>query len=46
MSNTETTTTPKLMVSIAGLHKSYGTHEVLKNADIQVMPGEVIANHW
>lgn len=43
MSNAETTTTPAPMVNIAGLHKSYGTHEVLKGIDIQVMPGEVIA---
>lgn len=31
------------MVDIAGLHKSYGNHEVLKGIDLKVMPGEVIA---
>ena len=31
------------IVDIAGLRKSYGTHEVLKGIDLQVAAGEVIA---
>ena len=31
------------IVDIQGLHKSFGTHEVLKGIDLQVQPGEVIA---
>lgn len=31
------------IVDIAGLRKSYGTHEVLKGIDLAVQPGEVIA---
>jgi polar amino acid transport system ATP-binding protein len=31
------------IVDIAGLRKSYGTHEVLKGIDLQVVAGEVIA---
>jgi len=43
MFNAETAASKPPMVEIAGLHKSYGTHEVLKGIDLKVMPGEVIA---
>jgi len=41
MPNTDTQGQPA--VSIRGLRKSYGTHEVLKGIDLEVRPGEVIA---
>jgi polar amino acid transport system ATP-binding protein len=43
MSNAEASSLASPMVDIAGLHKSYGNHEVLKGIDLKVMPGEVIA---
>ena len=43
MFNAETAASKPPMVEIAGLHKSYGSHEVLKGIDLKVMPGEVIA---
>jgi polar amino acid transport system ATP-binding protein len=43
MSNAEASSLASPMVDIAGLHKSYGKHEVLRGIDLKVMPGEVIA---
>ena len=31
------------MISVKGLQKSFGKHEVLKGIDIEIQPGEVVA---
>jgi ABC-type multidrug transport system ATPase subunit len=31
------------MISITGLTKSYGSREVLKDVDLRILPGEVVA---
>ena len=31
------------MISVKGLRKNFGKHEVLKGIDIEIQPGEVVA---
>lgn len=37
-----TTTSAEPIIRVEGLRKSFGSHEVLKNIDFEVMPGEVV----
>jgi polar amino acid transport system ATP-binding protein len=43
MPTAEKANAPQVIISIAGLRKSFGSNEVLKGIDLQVQAGEVIA---
>lgn len=39
---TDSTSATEPLVRVEGLRKSFGSHEVLRNIDLEVMPGEVV----
>ncbi|WP_308001603.1 amino acid ABC transporter ATP-binding protein [uncultured Parolsenella sp.] len=39
---TDSTSATEPLVRVEGLRKSFGSHEVLRNIDLKVMPGEVV----